>query len=170
MTEAATVVLGVGSPLMGDDGLGVHVVETLRERWDADPSLVFLDGGTWGMRILPHIETAGRLMVLDAIRDGRDPGAVVRLDREDLPRHLRHKLSPHQIDLAEVLALAELRGTLPDEAVVLGIEPERVVLHHGLSSVVEAAVPALVDAVREQLRAWGHDVAERPESEVARHA
>jgi hydrogenase maturation protease len=156
MIDGGTVVLGVGSPLMGDDGLGVEVVEMLRDRWSHDPTLVFLDGGTWGMRVLPYIEDAERLLLLDVIRDGREPGEVIRLERDALPRHLRQKLSPHQIDLGEVLALAELRGTFPTEAVALGIEPARVELHDGLSPTVSASVPSLVDAVRDQLRAWGH--------------
>jgi hydrogenase maturation protease len=156
MIDADTVVLGVGSPLMGDDGLGVEVVEMLRERWTHDPDLVFLDGGTWGMRVLPYIEDAKRLLLIDVIRDARDPGTVIRLEKEELPRHLRQKLSPHQIDLGEVLALAELRGTFPPQAVALGIEPDRVELHDGLSPKVRASVPDLIDAVRRQLAAWGH--------------
>ncbi|MDH3205136.1 MAG: HyaD/HybD family hydrogenase maturation endopeptidase [Gemmatimonadota bacterium] len=158
MIDGDTVVLGVGSPLMGDDGLGVEVVEMLRERWTHDPDLVFLDGGTWGMRVLPYIEGARRLLVLDVIRDDRAPGEVIRLERDELPRHLRQKLSPHQIDLAEVLALAELRGTFPEQAVALGIEPDRVELHDGLSAKVQAAVPDLIEQVRAQLTAWGHSL------------
>jgi len=156
MIEGGTVVLGVGSPLMGDDGLGVEVVETLYHRWHHDPTLHFLDGGTWGMRVLPFIEGADRLLLIDVIRGGREPGEVIRLEKGELPRHLNHKISPHQIDLAEVLALAELRGTFPEQAVALGIEPDLVELHHGLSPRVQAAVPALVEAVRRQLESWGH--------------
>ena len=141
---------------MGDDGLGVEVVETLRHMWAPDPDLVFLDGGTWGMRVLPYIESARRLLLLDVIRDGQDPGALIRLERDELPRHLKQKLSPHQIDLSEVLALAELRGTFPEDAVALGIEPEVVELHDGLSETVKATVPELIEAVRDQLEAWGH--------------
>ena len=166
MIDGETVVLGVGSPLMGDDGLGVEVVEMLRERWAHDPDLVFLDGGTWGMRVLPYIEGARRLLLLDVIRDDREPGALIRLERDELPRHLKQKLSPHQIDLGEVLALAELRGTFPEEAVALGIEPDRVELHDGLSPKVSAAVPGLIDAVRTQLAAWGHALEPRATSRV----
>jgi hydrogenase maturation protease len=156
MIDGDTVVLGVGSPLMGDDGLGVEVVEMLRERWTHDPDIVFLDGGTWGMRVLPYIEGAQRLLLLDVIRDDKDPGTLIRLERDELPRHLRQKLSPHQIDLGEVLALAELRGTFPAEAVALGIEPDRVEFHDGLSPKVLASVPELIEAVRAQLTEWGH--------------
>jgi hydrogenase maturation protease len=171
MIDADTVVLGVGSPLMGDDGLGVEVVEMLEQRWNHDPDLLFLDGGTWGMRILPYIEGASRLLLLDVIRGEQAPGTLIRLERDELPRHLRQKLSPHQIDLGEVLALAELRGTFPEHAVALGIEPDRVELHDGLSPKVLASVPDLIEAARAQLSAWGHALEPRATvSENAREA
>lgn len=156
MIDAETVVLGVGSPLMGDDGLGVSAVETLRERWGPDEDVAFLDGGTWGMRIMPFIETAERLLIIDVIRAESTPGSIIRLEKDDIPRHLRQKLSPHQIDLGEVLTLAELRGRLPEEVVALGIEPARVEMHHGLSATVQAAVPTLIDTAIAQLGRWGH--------------
>lgn len=160
-SDAGTVVLGVGSPLMGDDGLGVAVVERVRERWPEDAGVAFLDGGTWGMSVLPFIEMADRLLIIDAIKAGAEPGSLVRLDGEQIPRHLRQKLSPHQIELGEVLAVAELRSTFPAEAVALGIEPARIALHDGLSAEVEATLPELVAAIEGQLRAWGHQPAPR---------
>jgi len=156
MIDAETIVLGVGSPIMGDDGLGVGVVQALSERWDESPELQFLDGGVWGMLVLPYIESASKLILVDAIRDGRAPGTLIRLERDEIPRHLRTKLSPHQIDLSEVLALAELRGNFPHETVALGIEPERVDVYEGLSDPVQATVPALIEAVQRQLAQWGH--------------
>lgn len=155
---------------MGDDGLGITVLEALRDRWADDAGLALLDGGTWGMRVLPFVETARKLLVIDVIRDGRAPGTIVRLERDELPRHLHMKLSPHQIDLGEVLALAELRGTLPAEAVALGIEPAVVELGHGLSPRVEAAIPALIEAVRAQLEAWGHELVPRQPREATGRA
>lgn len=151
----ATVVLGVGSPLMGDDGLGVSVVEELRKRRREDGEVVFLDGGTWGMQVLPYIELADRLLIIDAVKVGGEPGSLVRLEGDAVPRHLHQKLSPHQIELAEVLAVAQLRGLLPAELVALGIEPARIELHEGLSDPVRGTVPELIEAVEAQLAAWG---------------
>jgi hydrogenase maturation protease len=158
MTDAAkvTVVLGAGSPLMGDDGLGVEAVEELSQRWAETPTLRFLDGGVWGMRLLPYIEEADRLLVIDAIRAGEEPGELVRLERNEIPRHMSMKLSVHQVDLGEVLAVAELRGTFPEEAVAIGIEPQIVQSYVPLSAKVREQVPALLEAVEEQLREWGH--------------
>ena len=75
-----------------------------------------------------------------------------------MPRFFATKLSPHQIDLKEVLALAELRGTLP-RTVVLGVVPERIELDDALSPRVRSALPELLRRVRRQLRAWGGEEA-----------
>lgn len=159
MTDGLTLVLGAGSPLLGDDGLGVEVVETLSRRWADGPTLRLLDGGVWGMRLLPYIEDAERLVVVDVIRADREPGTFVRLERDEIPRYLRTKISPHQIDLGEVFALAELRGTFPPHAVALGIEPNGIEAYAPISDAVRETVPRLIDAIEAQLTEWGH----RPE-------
>jgi hydrogenase maturation protease len=156
-----TVVLGAGSPLMGDDGLGVEVVEALAQRWTESRTLRFLDGGVWGMRLLPYIEDADRLLVIDAIRGGEQPGALLRLERHEIPRQMASKLSVHQVDLGEVFAVAELRDRFPAEAVALGIEPEMVQSYAPLTETVRARLPELMEAVEDQLRAWGHELEPR---------
>jgi hydrogenase maturation protease len=169
MTERHTVVLGAGSPLMGDDGLGIEVLETISQKWLESPTLRFLDGGIWGMRLLPHIEEADKLLVIDAVRTGAAPGTLVRLERSEIPRHLRTKISPHQIDLSEVFAVAELRGTFPSEAVVLGIEPAQIEAYMEISPEVIATVPFLLEAVERQLEAWGHALVPRSTSPAETH-
>jgi len=82
----------------------------------------------------------------------------VVLERDEIPRFLSTKLSPHQVDLREVLALAELRGTLPRDAVVIGIEPDRVELSTDLSPAIEAGLDLVVDAVLQRLTDWGTPV------------
>lgn len=155
-TRKVTVVLGAGSPLMGDDGLGVEVVHELAERWAESDTLRFLDGGVWGMQLLPYIEDADRLLLIDAIRAGEAPGTLVRLARHEIPRQMATKLSVHQLDLGEVFAVAELRDRFPREAVAIGIEPETVEAYVPITPAVRATMPDLMQAVEWQLRAWGH--------------
>ncbi len=158
MNDAAgTLVIGLGSPLMCDDGVGLVALERLREA-GVPGDVTLAVGGTWGLNLLPLVEGAERLLVLDAVRAGRPPGTVVRLEGEQVPRFLMTKLSPHQIDLREVLALAEFRGTTPEEVVVIGLEPERVEMHAGLTAAVAAGVEAVVKDALRQLEAWGHPV------------
>ena len=149
------LVIGVGSPLMGDDGLGLAALEALRKGWTFDPALELMDGGTWGMNLLPFIESSSRVLILDAIRAGREPGDFVRLEGDQIPRYFATKLSPHQIDLKEVLALAELRGTFPEHTIVAGLEPAVIEMSVSLSDQVRAGLPGLVRHVLDQLAIWG---------------
>jgi hydrogenase maturation protease len=141
---------------MGDDGLGLQILGRLREGWRFHPSPSLVDGGTWGMNLLHEIEDAGRVLLIDAIQAGERPGTTIVLGRHELPRFFAMKLSPHQIDLKEVLAVAELRGTLPAETVAMGLQPERVELSVELTAVVQDGIPSLLARIIEQLEAWGH--------------
>jgi hydrogenase maturation protease len=161
MPEVATAVIGLGNPLMGDDGLGLAVLERLRDEWEVPVAVELVDGGTWGMNLLPLIEAAARVILIDAIRTGASAGTVVVVERERLPRYLAHKLSPHQIDLKEVLALTELRGTLPERIVAIGAEPGDVVLSTALTPPLMDAVEPVVLAVVARLAEWGHECRRR---------
>jgi len=156
-----TVVIGIGNPLMGDDGIGLAALQRI-QAWEFEPFVERVDGGTWGMNLLQFIEEARRLLVLDAIEAGLDPGALVTLEGDEIPRFLSTKLSPHQIDLREVLALAELRDTLPDEIVAIGLQPGRVEMSERLSPEVEARLDDVVEMCVERLRLWGHRASPRP--------
>lgn len=151
----ATVVLALGNPLMGDDGLGAAVLERL-QGWDWGGAVDIVDGETWGLRLLPTVETAERLLVIDAIDIGAEPGTVVILNGADLPARLDTAMSAHQVGLREVLALAELRGTYPSAVTAIGAQPHWVVFGDPLSPVVAAALDAVVNAAVHQLGAWGH--------------
>ena len=153
-----TVVLGLGNLLMADDGVGLIALARLEEEWFVPRDVELVDGGTWGMNLLPVIESAGRVILLDAIDLGDPPGTLIRLEGDEIPRFLGLKLSPHQIDLREVLALSELRGTLPNELIALGIQPARVEMSTTLSPVVEARLDQLVHMTAETLMNWGFGV------------
>lgn len=148
---------------MGDDGLGLQVLARLQAEWSFDARVVFIDGGTWGMALLPDIEDSTRVMFLDAINTVRHPpGTVLLLEREEIPLVTDHnRLSPHQVDLREVLSVAEFRGTLPQETCAVGVVPENVDISTELSPVVAAGVEACIAKVIERLRAWGHICARR---------
>lgn len=159
----ATVVIGLGNPLMGDDALGLRALDRLAELWALPTDVELRDGGTWGMNLLPVIERAGRVLFLDAIDVGAQAGAEVTLERHELPRYFVLKVSPHQVDLREVLALAEWRGTLPADTVAIGLQPQRIELGRDLSPVLETALDRMVARAARRLQAWGHAVAPRPE-------
>lgn len=155
-TGSRTVVIGLGNPLMGDDGLGIAALEQIRRTWRFEPPVDLVDGGTWGMNLLHEIEDSTRVLFIDAITAGVAPGSLIEMTRDDLPKFFATKLSPHQIDLKEVLAAAELRGTLPRDTMAVGLQPERVELSTDLSPCVRDGVGSLVSRIIERLEVWGH--------------
>lgn len=150
-----TLVLGLGNPIMGDDGFGLALLERLLEGWALPAGVEAMDGGIWGMKLLPQIEQAERLLLLDAINAGLPPGTPVVLERAELPRYFALKLSPHQIDLREVLALAELRGTLPRDLIAVGAQPARLELGTELSRELAERVDEVAALAAARLERWG---------------
>jgi hydrogenase maturation protease len=153
-----TVVIGLGNPLMGDDGLGLAALARLREGWELPPGIELVDGGTWGMNLLPVIEDAEQVLLLDAVDAGAAPGTLHVIERAKLPRYLAAKLSPHQVDLRDVLALAELRGTLPADTVAIGLQPAMVELSNDISDLLRIRLDDMVEAAVRRLKEWGFAV------------
>lgn len=147
--------IGAGNPLMGDDGFGLAVLERLRDDWSITPGVELVDGGTWGMNLLPVLEDADAVIFIDAINAGLAPGSPVLLEREQLPVFLATKISPHEIGLRDVITLAEVRGRLPRKTVAIGVQPASVAVGWGLTPVVESRIGPVTQMVLERLRAWG---------------
>ncbi len=159
-----TLVLGLGNPLMGDDGVGLALLARVREALDLaldpdprpDPDLDWLDGGTNGLALLPAVESARRLLVLDAVRSGSPPGTARAMSGDEFRVAPGPALSPHQLDLQEVLSLARWRDRAPEVVTVVGVEPAGTEFGAGLSPDVEAALDAATSLALDQLEDWGH--------------
>lgn len=149
------LVLGLGNVLCGDDGLGVQAVARLAHARGLPRGVRLEDGGVLGLALLPTLEAARRAIIVDAVRCARPAGALVALEGEDVVPALRERLSPHEVGVWDLLWAARLRGRAPERLAILGIVPASLELGVGLSPVVEAALPALVEAVVTTARAWG---------------
>jgi hydrogenase maturation protease len=152
-TNSSTLALGLGNLVHSDDGLGVHAIERLREDPRVPPDAVLMDGGTQGLSLLPHISAYQRLLVIDALDVGEAPGTIVRLEGNAL-RHLPGKASVHQLGFADLLVALELLGELPEEIVLLGVQPLSTDWSAELTAPVEAALTPLLDAAIDHLAAW----------------
>ncbi len=151
-----TLVLGLGNPLMTDDGLGLAALARLQEQYEFSAAVDFVDGGTWGMNLLHLIEAADRVLLIDAINVNEAPGSLITLERAQLPILFQLKLSPHQVDMRDVLAVAELRGRLPQDTCAIGLQPDRVELGTELSPLLEARMDVLLSTIVARLEVWGH--------------
>jgi hydrogenase maturation protease len=148
----ATLVLGLGNPLRGDDGVGVRVVQHLAQSClPGDVEVV--DGGTRGLGLVSLLEGRQRAIVIDTADMGRAPGEFVRFALEEarLLGEDEGRFSVHAAGLREALLLARALGILPKEVVLFGVQPARVAWETGLSPQVEAALPSLTEAVRREV-------------------
>jgi len=161
-------VIGLGNPLLGDDALGLVALERLQNHFVLENAVSLHDGGTWGMSLLPTIEDATHVLFLDAIDRKEVPGTFIRLEGTEIPATLAQMVSPHQIDLREVLAVTMLRGTFPHGAVAVGVQPETLATQVALSRTVAARVDDVVDAAITQLREWGYTCTPRARDDIAR--
>ena len=151
MTVPATVVLGVGNLLLGDDGVGVHVADRLAEG-GLGPEVRIMDGGTLGLDLLPELDGVRRLVIVDAVDHRMPAGTVGTWRGEDVVRIFSRPLSVHQVGVDALLGTMRLVGTLPPEVVVVGVQPADLEPGIGLSEPVAAAVPALIRLVRAAAR------------------
>nr|HID13996.1 hydrogenase maturation protease [Anaerolineae bacterium] len=143
----SVLVLGLGNPLRGDDGVGCRLAEELARR-ELPPGVQVLDGGAVGLGLLDLMEGWERVIIVDAAEMGRRPGGFVRFTPSDVRlASVSDRFSLHHAGLSEVLVLADALGRALPEMVIFGVQPAEVGWGEGLSPAVEAALPALADAV-----------------------
>jgi hydrogenase maturation protease len=139
-----TLILGLGNPVVSDDGVGVHVVERLRAG-TLPPGVELEEAGASGLAILDLVVGYDRLVVVDAIDVGRPAGTVLELDAADLERlSARHMVSPHDADLLTTLRLGrELGLELPTEVACVAVQvADLETLAEECTPAVAAAIPA----------------------------
>jgi hydrogenase maturation protease len=150
------LILGLGNPLQGDDGVGCRVVEALvgADRWSPLPDDVEVtDGGTPGVGLVNLLEGRQRVIIIDAAEMGLAPGQFRRFRPEEVTlTGSAERFSLHRSGVADALALARELGLALPEIVVFGMQPARVGWSDGLSPEVEAAVPRVIEAVLNELK------------------
>ena len=155
-TNLNVLVLGVGNILLSDEGAGVKAVNLLQERYDFPPEVHLLDGGTSGMELLPALDDRTHLFILDVVqKQDLPPGETMVLDLSQSPGYFRQKISPHQLGLSEVLAVAEMTEALPPHITLLGIRPLCLETGLDLSETVQAGVQELMQLLLDALQDLG---------------
>lgn len=148
MQNEKVLIVGVGNELLGDEGLGVHVARALLARGDSlPPHLEVLEAGTALFDILPLISRYSRVILVDAVRAGRESGSVCSIEWTgalDAPPENSLPLSLHQWDLMETLRLGRMLGLLPGRISLIGAEPEVIALGAGLSPKLALAAERIV--------------------------
>ena len=147
-------IVGIGNNLLTDDGAGIHVLERIAGE-DSDDDLACIDGGTVGLALLDRLSNLYGLVALDAMILGKAPGTVTVLEGEAMDAHLRNQRgSVHEVGLSDLMDALRLRGDLPENRALIGIEPAAMDWGTEPTKAVAAAVPEAAAQARRLVREW----------------
>ncbi len=146
----ATLVLGVGNILLGDEGVGVRVIQAMKEK-KLPGNVELLDGGTASLDLLDSLSNREKVIIVDAVKGGGKPGTLYHFSLCDITAERKNLNSLHQIGLLETLAMAEYLGCAPHHVTIYGIEPKKVDWGLELSPEVAAVVPRVIELLMAEL-------------------
>jgi hydrogenase maturation protease len=142
-----TLILGIGNLLLCDEGVGVHVARALAQR-ELPPDVSVVEAGTAFLDVLPEIEKADRILLVDAMEGGAAPGSVYRVPFDQC-QHPDMLASLHGFDMSRVLFMAG--NDRSPEVTVFGIEPARIEWGTELSPSLQRVIPAVEQAILSEL-------------------
>jgi len=143
------LIAGLGNLLLQDDGVGVHAVHAL---YKAPPSgAQVVEIGTWVLQGLHLYEWADKVLVLDAMQAGGQPGTLYAC-RDDDVADPGIEASLHELGL--MAALKFIKPEKRPEVYVLGVEPKTIDYGLELTPPVQAALPRFLQLIRETVERW----------------
>lgn len=148
------LVLGLGNPLRGDDGVGPAVIAAL-QAWPLPPDFDLVDGGTPGLETVLLWQGYERVLIVDAAQMGLAPGAWRRFTLQEAQLQRAHnglRGTLHAAGLAEAVALAAALEALPPSLIIYGVQPLATEWGMGLSAAVATAVPQICQALAAELQ------------------
>lgn len=144
-------VIGCGNILRQDDGIGIYVIEELRK--DSLPEEVELvDAGTLGIDMLPYLEGARKVILVDAVKSQSKPGTVHRITGDEIYSASLPFISSHEMKWEHTFALGKeiMKDSFPQEVVIYGVEIESIEPGIGLNTPVEESLPRLVHLIKKE--------------------
>ena len=152
-SKGKIVVLGIGNFYMHDDAVGPHILGELRKLKISDKVLLF-DYRSLDLALLAYFKDSSRIVIVDALRAGRDPGTVSKY-LVSSPKDSKSKApSLHELELDDIADLASQIGVMCP-IVVVGVEPKDCSPGEGLSAEVEESLPNVINEVLIELNQLG---------------
>ena len=142
-------IIAVGNSLYGDDGIGSAVLDTIRDG-GLFPVAELLDMKTDALAMIDHFDPDSLHIVIDAVKMGKTPGTVVKFAPDDVEMVMQwDQLSLHGFGLAETFAMAKQIGKLPQQTVIIGVEPQQIDINNGLSPSVQKGIAKVISIIAE---------------------
>jgi hydrogenase maturation protease len=154
------LVLGIGNSILSDEGIGIHVIEALRQTALAQQDDVeLLDGGTLSFTLAGPIQDADALIVVDAAQLKSAPGTLQIFQGQAMDSFLMNnrRSSVHEVGLTDLRAIAMLAGHWPAHRAMVAIQPQKLDWGESPTEAVAAAIPRACEQIESIIGAWRHD-------------
>ena len=148
-------ILGIGNVILRDEGFGVRVAEYLDKHYEFPDTVQIVDGGTLGIELTQYVTGTEKLLVIDSINGGAEPGTTFRFHNDDVMEHFQDKLSAHEVGIQDVLGLLTVTGHKIPDVVVIGAQPYDVEAGVELSDGMMKLLPQMVEQALKELKNWG---------------
>lgn len=150
------LIAGIGSVLLGDDGIGPYIVRRLESNYAFDEGVELEDLGTPALDLIDHITGLDGLIVVDAVDNGEPAGTVTQYRKPELTRQAPSvRLDPHSPALADALWAAEFYGSSPREVLLVGVSATNFEGGCELSEPVRASVNRVIHEVLREVDRLG---------------
>ena len=159
--RADVTILGVGNVILRDEGFGVRVAEYLDAHYEFPENVQIVDGGTLGIELTQYITGTNKLLVIDSINGGAEPGTLFRFHNDAVMDHFQEKVSAHEVGIQDVLALLTVTGHKIPEVIVIGAQPYDLEAGVELSDGMQKLLPQVVAQALDELKAWGIEPQEK---------
>ena len=147
-------IIGLGNILLKDEGIGVHAVNAIKERYTFPPETEIIDGGTLGLDLLHFFEGKDGILILDAVDFRKEPGYIGVIEDDDIPSTLFAKLSVHHIGLSDVLFAAKLLGITPAKLRLIGVQPQSLEVGLTMTECISGKLEQLIELAIRTLKEW----------------
>jgi len=149
-----TLVLGIGNPILGDDGIGFHIAQELAKQIK-DENIDVKDTSVDGLNLLELIVGYDKLIVIDAIMtEDEKVGEIYRLKPGNIGKPASLTVSPHHLNLATTIEIGKklFAEQIPEEIIVFGIGTQQVAkVTEEITAKVKEAIPRVINLVLEEL-------------------
>jgi hydrogenase maturation protease len=153
-TQSKIAVLGIGNLIMQDEGVGIHVIQKLEKEYTFQPEIELIDGGTSGSELYGFFEDNDKMIIVDAVNFGEEPGFIGTIEKDDILKRLNTKLSMHNLGLTDVLSHVKLLDIEPSEIFLVGVQPATMELDDQLSEIVANRIDRILEVVCMKLAEW----------------
>ena len=147
------LIVGLGNILLQDEGIGIHVIEKLRNETDIPPEVELIEGETKGLALLPLLKGGTYIIFVDAMEFEGAAGEIKVLHDKEIVSANNMLISAHEVGLSDIISLISLTERAePPKTTLVGVKPMNLETGLQLSPEVEKSIPKIIQIIKQEVK------------------